>query len=152
MQLTHEPKHVSWPKTHYVYIENIGPFQATAEKAWKKLRALVPGILAHNEITGYMSLYKFMPEKIYRAGVMLAAQPKELPKGLEYDRFNGGKYSRFVLTGPYAELPEATRLVFEMVSQKNIEMRNAFCIENYLNDPKTTAEKDLVTEILLPTV
>src|ERR1017187_1536379 len=61
VQLTHEPKHVSWPKLHYVYIENIGPFQATAAKAWKRLHALVPEILEHNRITGYMSLYKFKP-------------------------------------------------------------------------------------------
>src|SRR5471030_1581899 len=100
MQLTHEPKHVSWPKTHYIYIENKGPFQATAAKAWKKLRKLVPEILEHNEIKGFMSLYKFKPEKIYRAGVVVAAQPKQLPRGLAYVRFQGGKYSRFVLTGP----------------------------------------------------
>ena len=152
MQLTHEPKPISWPKTHYVYIENIGPFQATAAKAWKRLHQLVPQILEHNRITGYMSLYKFKPEKIYRAGVVLATQPKQLPRGLEYVRFHGGKYSRFVLTGPYSDLPEASGRVFEMVSEKNLEMRNDFCIESYLNDPKTTPEKDLVTEILIPTL
>src|ERR1700733_3308838 len=144
MNLTHHPKHISGPKTHYVYIENIDPFQATAAKAWEKLHKLVPKILEHNKITGYLSLYRCKPEMIYRAGVAIEAQPKDLPHGLQYERFSGGKYSRFVLTGPYSELPEASGRVFEMVSEKHIEMRNDFCIENYLNDPRTTAEKDLM--------
>ncbi len=150
MELTHHPKIVHWPKMHYVYIENIGPFQATTAKAWKKLHALVPGIEEHNKITGYMSLYKFKLEHIYRAGVRLAAEPKELPRGLDYERFSGGRYARFIHTGPYSELPEASGRVFEMISAKGIPQRNAFCIEYYLTDPKKTAEKDLVTEILIP--
>jgi len=57
-----------------------------------------PRISEHNKITGYLSLYKVEP-KIYRAGVSLTAGPKHLPAGLEYTKFEGGKYSRFVLTG-----------------------------------------------------
>jgi DNA gyrase inhibitor GyrI len=70
----------------------------------------------HNQITGGMSLYKVGP-KIYRAGFSLAAPPVELPEGLEYAKFNGGKYSRFALTGPYADLPQASGRVFEIVSE-----------------------------------
>ena len=98
-----------------------------------------------------MSLFKVGP-KIYRAGVSLAAESANLPEGLQYARFKGGKYSRFVLTGPYSDLPEACGRVFEIVSEKKIELRDDFCIENYVNDPKTTPEQQLVTEILIPTV
>jgi len=151
LKLTEEPDIMMWPETHYVFVEKIGPFQETAPQAWQNLHPVVPGILEHNKITRYMSLYKVEP-KIYRAGVSLAAEPKNLPAGLKYEKFNGGKYSRFVLTGSYANLPEASGRVFEIVAQKKIQMRDDYCIENYTNDPRTTPEDELVTEILIPTV
>lgn len=151
VNLTPEPELVTWPETHYVFIEKIGPFQDTAPQAWQSVHQLVPGISEHNEITGYMSLYRVEP-KIYRAGVSVAAAPKHLPDGLQYERFKGGKYSRFVLTGPYSGLPQASGRVFEIVSEKNIQMRDDYCIENYVNDPRTTPEPQLLTEILIPTV
>jgi DNA gyrase inhibitor GyrI len=150
VKLTQKPDIVTWPETHYVFIEKIGHFQDTAAQAWQNLHQLVPGISAHNKITGYMSLYKVEP-KIYRAGVSLAAAPNNLPEGLEYAKFQGGKYSRFVLTGPYSGLPEACGRVFEIVSETKIPLRDDYCIENYVNDPRTTPEQQLVTEILIPT-
>jgi effector-binding domain-containing protein len=151
IKLTQEPETVNWPETHYVFIEKIGPFQDTAPKAWQEVHPLVSKISESNKITGYMSLYKVAP-KIYRAGLALASQPTNLPANLTYEKFKGGKYSRFVLTGSYANLPEACSRVFEIVAEKKIQMRNDFCIENYANDPRTTLEDQLVTEILIPTV
>jgi DNA gyrase inhibitor GyrI len=95
-------------------------------------------------------LFKVGP-KIYRAGVSLAAEPKNLPANLKYEKFKGGKYSRFVLTGPYSNLPEACGRVFEIVAEKKIPTRDDYCVENYTNDPRTTPEEQLVTEILIPT-
>jgi DNA gyrase inhibitor GyrI len=98
-----------------------------------------------------MSLYKVGP-KIYRAGVAVATEPKNLPENIRYEKFKGGKYSKFVLTGSYANLPQASGRVFEIVAEKKIQMRDDYCIENYTNDPRTTPEDQLVTEILIPTV
>src|ERR1700687_3433647 len=98
-----------------------------------------------------MSLYKVGP-KLYRAGVSLAAEPKNVNEKLTHEKFKGGKYSRFVLTGPYSQLPEASRRVFEIVSEKKIQVRDDYCIENYLNDPRTTPEDQLITQILVPKV
>lgn len=151
MKLTQEPETVNWPETHYVFIEKIGPFQDTAPKAWQELHPLVPAISEHNKITGYMSLYKIGP-KVYRAGVSVAAEPKNLPASFSHEEFRGGKYSRFVLTGSYANLPAASGRVFEIVAEKKIQMRDDYCIENYANDPRTTPEDQLITEILIPTV
>jgi DNA gyrase inhibitor GyrI len=151
LKLTQEPDIVTWPETHYVFIEKIGPFQNTAMQAWQNLHQLVPKVSEHNKITGFTSLYKLGP-KLYRAGVSLAAEPKNLPESLRYEKFKGGKYSRFVLTGPYSQLPEASGRVFEIVSKKKIPLRDDCCIENYVNDPNTTPEEQLITEILIPTV
>jgi AraC family transcriptional regulator len=150
MNLTQEPELVTWPETHYIFIEKVGPFQNTAPLAWQTLHQFVPRISEHNKIVGYMSLYK-VEAKIYRAGVTLAAEPTNLPDGLTYSKFSGGKYSRFVLTGPYSDLPVASGRVFEIVSEKQIQRRDDFCIENYVNDPRTTDRQRLITEILIPT-
>jgi DNA gyrase inhibitor GyrI len=150
LQLTQQPETVTWPETHYVYIEKIGPFQDTAPQAWQEMHSLIPAISEHNKITGYMSLYKVEP-KIYRAGVSVEAEPKNLPAGMKYFRFKGGKYGRFTLTGPYSNLPEASGRVFQIVADQKIKMRDDFCIENYLNDPRTTPESELITQVLIPT-
>jgi hypothetical protein len=57
-----------------------------------------------------------------------------------------------VLTGPYSLLPEACGRVFDIVSEKKIQLRDDYGIENYANDPRTTPEDQLITEILVPTV
>jgi effector-binding domain-containing protein len=151
MKLTDQPEIVTWPETHYVFIEKAGPVQTTAPQAWQELHQLTSKISEHNRITGYMSLYKVAP-KIYRAGVSLASEPKNLPESMKYEKFRGGKYSRFVLTGPFSNLPEASRRVFEIVSAKKIPLRDDYNIENYVTDPRTTPEENYVTEILVPTV
>jgi effector-binding domain-containing protein len=127
MELSQKPQKVTWPQMHYVYIEKKGPFMKTAHQAWQELRELVNGISEHNQITGYMSLYK-MHELIYRDGVTVCAMPKKLPKGIEYSPIYGGEYSKFVLKGPYTDLPEASRRVFDIIAKENIPLRIDFCI------------------------
>jgi effector-binding domain-containing protein len=150
MRLTEDPEIVQWPETHYVFLEKIGPFMTTAGQAWQSAHQQAPAIAENNKITGYMSLYKRGP-KVYRAGFSLAAPPKKLPEGFEYVKFSGGKFSRFDLTGPYTDLPAASGRVFEIVAEKEIEMRDDFCIEHYVTDPRVTPEDQTVTHILIPT-
>jgi DNA gyrase inhibitor GyrI len=150
MNLTEEPEIVDWPETHYVFVERVGPFMTNAPQAWQDLHKLEYAISAQNQIIGAMSLYKTGP-KIYRAGFSLAAPPVELPEGLHCLEFGGGKYSRFILTGSYSNLPEATGRAWSMAAEKKIPLRDDFAIEHYANDPKTTPEEQLITEILIPT-
>ena len=150
LNLTQEGEIVPWPATHYVFIEKTGPFQETAPQAWQNVHALIPAISERNAITGFMSLFK-VGRSIYRAGVALAAPPEGLPGELEYELFQGGKYARFTLTGPYSNLPTACGRVFDIVAERKIAMRDDFCIENYVNDPRTTPEAELITQILIPT-
>ncbi len=151
MNLTETPELMLWPETDYVFVEEVGPFQFTAQQAWKTAHSFHEALSKNNKITGYMSLYKVVP-KIYRAGFALESTPVALPEGLKYERFAGGKYSRFVLTGPYTDLPQASGRIFEIVAEKRIQQRDDFCIEYYVNNPSVTAEDKLITEILIPTV
>lgn len=150
MSLNETPEEVNWPPTHYVFIEKVGPFMENAPQAWGSLHQMLPQIAEGNEITGYLSLYKAGPQ-IYRAGVSVAAPPAKLPDGLKYEEFKGGKYSRFELTGSYMQLPQATGRVFEIVAEKKLKMRDDYCVENYVHDPRTTPVEELVTQILIPT-
>lgn len=125
MNLNEVPGMVNWPETFYVFLEKIGPFQNTAPSAWQELQVLVPEISKNNVVTGYMSLYKIAP-KIYRAGVSVSRTPQHSPDALRFEKFAGGKYSRFVLTGPYSDLPAASERVFAIVAEKKIQMRDDY--------------------------
>jgi len=149
LKLSTQPETVSWPHTHYVFIEKIGPFQNNAPQAWQEFQQLIPAISEHNRIVSFFSLYKVGPQ-IYRAGVGLTEKPTNLPAGLQYCLFPGGKYARFTLTGPYSNLPEASGRVFQIIAELKVSVREDFHIENYVNDPKSTPESDLITQILVP--
>jgi predicted transcriptional regulator YdeE len=151
MSLTEEPKTVTWPATHYAFVEAIGPFMTTAPETWQRAHALLPALSLHNRILGYMSLYKLGPN-VYRAGFALDAPPVELPEGLGYEEFAGGQYSLFALTGPYSQLPAASGRAWQIVAERKIPIREDWAIENYVKDPRTTPPDQLVTEILIPTV
>jgi effector-binding domain-containing protein len=150
MNLTEEPEIVDWPETHYVFVEKTGPFMKIAPEAWQQAYGLRPLLAENDQVTGSMSLYKMSPN-VYRAGFIVAKAPVKLPSGLTYELFEGGQYSKFVLTGPYSNLGPATGRVFEIVSKNNMMLRMDFCIEHYVSNPQTTPEEKLITEILVPT-
>ncbi len=151
MNLTETPEIVTWPPIHYVFVEKIGPFPVNAPQAWQSLHTHIPRIAEHNQITGYTSLYKIGP-MVYRAGVSVAAVPQSLPEGIEYEEFKGGKYSRFTLTGSYSNLGPASGRVQQIISESGLPLRDDYFIENYVNDPRTTPEAQLITQILVPTM
>jgi TetR/AcrR family transcriptional regulator, transcriptional repressor for nem operon len=149
LQLALSTDPVVWPETHYVFIERIGPTPVIAAQTWADLHQRVPAMARHNTIRGFLSLYK-MKEQVYRAGVSLFAAPSGLPTGLGYEIFRGGKYHRFIYTGPYSRLGEATTRAVQMVRERNLSVGDDYSIEHYVTDPKTTPEDQLVTEILFP--
>jgi predicted transcriptional regulator YdeE len=149
MQLTEKPEFVTWPETHYVFIEKRGPIPQNAPAAWQDFHGTAPQLPQDIPVTGSLALYKMEPP-VYRAGVSVATKPANLPDGLDYERFAGGKYARFQLTGPYSQLGQATTRVMEIVRDSNLKLRDDYHIEHYVNDPRHTPEHQLVTEILLP--
>jgi predicted transcriptional regulator YdeE len=151
MGLNEHPEVVTWPETHYVFVEKIGSFMENAPKAWQEAHRLAQGLRENNNITGYMAMYKMGPG-IYRAGFSIGGPPVKLPDGLKYEKFNGGKYVGFELTGPYEQLPKVTGRAWEIIGEKKIELRDDFAIENYVNDPNVTPAEKLITHILIPTV
>jgi DNA gyrase inhibitor GyrI len=150
MDLTKAPDFVTWPKTIYCYVEKVAPFPTNAAQAWKELHETLPTLSEQGKLTHhFFSRYK-IEGAIYRAGVALTDVLSKLPGQLRCETFTGGKYARFVLKGPYAQLGEATARVIEIVKKSKLKVRDDFFVENYVNDPKTTREEVLITEILIP--
>ncbi|HEY6491437.1 MAG: AraC family transcriptional regulator [Terracidiphilus sp.] len=157
MNMTPEFEIVTRPLTHLVYLEKRGPFAEVAPQVWKDLHAQLPRIDASQirEYLGVSGIDKGRPGEdamIYQAGVSLAAEPEKLPAGLHHRAIKSGRYARFVLTGSYAHIWQAFDRAFKTLAEKRVELRPEFCIENYLNDPRSTAEDVLLTEILVPVV
>jgi DNA gyrase inhibitor GyrI len=152
MSLTKKPEIVHWGTTHYVFVEKVGPFHETAPKSWQELHALVPEIAAKNKIEKHFAAYKVGPQAVYRAGVSVAERPADLPAALRYEALPGGKYSLFTYVGPYSALPAVSGEIWSYVREREIAVRDGFALEHYANDPKTTPESELVTEILIPTM
>lgn len=147
MNLIETPDIIDWPETHYVYVEKLGAFQETALAAWQELHAHINEIVPH--ISSHFSQYK--PEAaIYRAGVGVDDAPDVLPPGLQHALAPAGKYKQFTLTGSYAQLPEACGAVFQWLEDNGIALRDDFCIEHYVNNPQSTPEEELITQILMP--
>lgn len=149
LNLTHEPETVAFPATHYVFVERVGHIPDNAPGAWHTVEKFAPTLLQHNKITGAAAIYK--PAKgIYRAGFMLSAPPVQLPEGLSYEKFTGGTYTRFTLTGPFDQLPEAHTRACATITEEEIALRDDFYIEHYLTDPSTTPPEQNITAILFP--
>jgi len=155
MNLTTDFETVSRPLTHYVFLEKRGPFAEVAPPLWEQLQPLIPqlGPGQAREFLGVSGIDKSRAGEdamIYQAGVSVATEPAKLPGGLQHRAIPKGNYARFVLTGPYTQIWPAFDRVFKTLAEKKVELRPEFCIENYVNDPRTTPEEKLLTEILVP--
>lgn len=156
MNLTKNFEIVTRPTTHYVFLEKHGPFAEVAPPAWDEMFPLMSSQIPQQEIKEFLGLSGIdrsrMAEDtmIYQAGVAIVHPPKPGMKGLQYRKIESGKYARFLLIGPYAHIAPAFDQVFKKLAEKNVALREEYCIENYLNDPKVTPENELKTEILVP--
>ena len=156
MNLTKDFEIVTRPVTHYVFLEKHGPFAEVAPPAWDEMHPLVATQIPQDEIVEFLGLSGIDRRKmgedsmIYQAGVAVLYPPRAQMKGLEYRKIEGGKYARFLLVGPYAHIAPAFDQVFKTLAERQVQLREEYCIENYLNDPKVTPEDELQTEILVP--
>lgn len=147
---------VTRPVTHYVFLEKHGPFAEVAQPAWNEMFPLAFSQFKETQFKEFLGLSgidktKFGEETmIYQAGIALTEQPATPPKGLQYRKIKSGKYARFILKGSYSQIWMAFEKAFKSLAEEGMELRKEFCIENYVNDPKTTPEDQLLTEILIP--
>jgi len=156
MNLTRNFEVVTRPTTHYVFLEKHGPFAEVAPPTWDEMFPLVSNQVAQKDIVEFLGLSGIDRTKagedamVYQAGVAVSHPPTSEMKGLQYRKIESGKYARFLLTGPYSHIAPAFDEVFKTLAEKQVTLREEYCIENYLNDPKVTPEDQLKTELLIP--
>lgn len=156
MNLTEQFEIVTRSTTHYVFLEKHGPFAEVAPPTWEEMFPIMASQVEPQRIREFLGLSGVDRTKvgedamIYQAGVGLSGPPASALKGLQYRKIESGKYARFLLIGPYAEIGAAFDRIFKTLSEKKVELREEYCIENYLNDPKVTPEGQLQTELLIP--
>jgi len=148
---------VTRPFTHYVFLENRGPFAEIAPPLWNDLMPILEHLDKQRirEYLGMSGIDKSKPGEdamIYQAGVAFAEKPGKLAKGLQQRAVKAGNYARFLLTGPYSHIWMAFDRIFKTLAEQKLELRPEFCIENYLNDPRVTPDDKLQTELLVPIV
>jgi AraC family transcriptional regulator len=147
---------VSRPATHYVFLERRGPFAEVAPPTWAEMFRLMGAKMADPQIREFLGLSTIDKDRhgeeamIYQAGVAFVEKTSEAPKGLQYKKIAAGNYAQFLLTGPYSRIWIAFSQIFRALAESKVPLREDFCIENYVNDPKTTPEDQLQTQILIP--
>lgn len=156
LNLTEKPEIITRESVHFLHVKRAGFFAEVAMPAWYALFPLLENNIKKEEIKEFLGSsvmdMKTQDESsmFYGAGVALVSKPKTIPKGMEYVKISEGKYARFILTGPYPGVWPAFEKAFRILTEKKIKLRDGACIENYINDPNTTPEAELITELLIP--
>lgn len=156
MNLTLKPEIITRPSIHFLQIEKTGIFKEVAMPTWYELIPIVDLKVDKSKITEYLGFSSMDPNTkdessmYYAAGVVLSEKPSTVPKGLDYKKIAGGKYAKFTLTGSWTGVWPAFEKIFRALAESKMELREGACIENYLNNPETTPEEELLTELLVP--
>lgn len=67
--------------------------------------------------------------------------------------FSGGRFAVYRHTGPYELLEHVFDRLFDaVIFSGECELRDAPCLEIYRNDPETTQQKELLTDVCIPIV
>lgn len=146
---------VSRPPTQYAFLETRGPFGEVAPPLWNELLPKIQR-MDQGEIREFLGLSGIDKSKlgedamIYQAGVALANAPVKLQEGMQHRAIKEGRYARFLLSGSYAQIWPAFNQIFKMLAEHQVALRPEYCIENYVNDPRTVLEDQLKTELLIP--
>ncbi|BEV73788.1 MULTISPECIES: GyrI-like domain-containing protein [unclassified Paludibacterium] len=90
-------------------------------------------------------------ERLRSAAAMSWPADRPAPEGLVLWRLPAGRFAATRHTGPYNELTRSWRSLYrEWLPQSGEEPADLPCIEEYLNNPRTTAPMALQTDLWIP--
>jgi effector-binding domain-containing protein len=85
----------------------------------------------------------------YQAAIPLAAAPKDAPQGdVQSGQSPDGRALKFVHRGSYEALDDTYEAINNYLDDKGLESRNIL-IEQYVTDPASADEKNLVVQVLV---
>ncbi len=86
----------------------------------------------------------------YFAAIPVAQAPPNPPQGdISLSRSPEGKALKFIHRGSYDSMDATYEAITNFLDEKRLEAKDLF-IEQYVTDPRTTAEDDLVIEVFVP--
>jgi AraC family transcriptional regulator len=138
-----------------VYVRHVGPYQECG-KAWQTLMAgagklglIRPGVL-HIGV-GHDSPDVTPANELRYDACLTVDDQFQATAELSVQELAGGEYAVVTHRGSYAGLPDAYRWIFrDWLPTSGRAVRHVPLFEIYLNDPNSTPEADLVTEIHVP--
>ena len=143
------------PSLRLAVVPHVGPYMEIG-RAFETLAGIAGPAGLFRADTATIGVYlddpAAVPASRLRAEAGLTvADAVPLPAGLGERRLPGGRHAVWTHRGPYVDLEEAYRRLYgEWLPASGEEAADRPCFEIYLNDPRTTAPLDLVTEICLP--
>ncbi len=92
------------------------------------------------------------PEKLRGDAALIVGDDVQVDDGpVQIGELAGGEYAVAVHKGPYARLIDSYRWLYgHWLASSGREPADAPCFEKYLNNPQTTPEAELLTEISIP--
>jgi AraC family transcriptional regulator len=173
------PKIVDLEPIEVIYLKLTGNYKTLDFcGAWSRLWQFVKENKLYSAGIEHIGIYhddpKVTEESKLRTDLCLALQKKAEPKGeIGVKTIEGGKYAKFLYTGPYEHLgavydtiygkwlPESGNCSCEDCSTPYSQgcepecncgciLRNAPCFEKYINNPDKTPSEKLKTEIYVP--
>jgi AraC family transcriptional regulator len=143
------------PKLRVAAIHHHGDYQL-ASQAFERLMtvAATKGLLRPNTRT--IGIFHddpvSVPEHALRSTACITVPDEWVPSNELAEAYvEGGRYARIIHTGPYTELKAAYDWLYQTwLPGSNEEPRDLPCIEEYLNDPRQVAAKDLETAVMMP--
>jgi effector-binding domain-containing protein len=86
----------------------------------------------------------------YQAAIPLAQPPKDLPKGeIASGQSPEGRALKFVHRGSYEAMDDTYEAITNYLDEKRLESKELL-IEQYVTDPASADEKNLVVNVLVP--
>ncbi len=146
---------IELPKLRVAAIQQRGDYRLTS-KAFERLITVTATSGLFRPSTRTIGIYHDDPVSVaqdeLRSTACVTVPDEWLPSGeLVEAHVEGGRYARIVHTGPYAELKTAYDWLYQTwLPSSGEEPRNLPCLEEYLNDPRHVAAKDLETAVLMP--
>ncbi len=156
LNLSEKPEIVQRKKTNVFTLTEVGgAFPEIAPVAWQKFfQIMAPANqdVSQSEFLGvsYIESIKETAKHIYKVALSHPDNKEMAFNNLKKEILPEGKYLKFILTGSYQGVWPAFDRIFKYISENGLELAEGPCLENYINDPNVTPEKDLLTELLVP--
>lgn len=142
------------PTMNVIFLRHIGPYEESGE-TWENLYSWANSKGLINENTNYLGLCYDDPkttpaEELRYDACITVAQEVETEGDIEFKTIEENAYAKAVNKGSYAKLYDVYIEIYENWARETGKSLGVPSIEVYKNDPRTTPEDELITEVYVP--